>query len=179
MTDAIAQKTAAAAEGFVDSLAAEAQDLLVEMLRFQSLGGQEDGVQRFLADWLEARGMAVELVQADSELENDPNYTHHSLDGHHAPNLITRLPFSGGGRSLLLNSHTDIVPAGPEMFDPKVDCSRVTARGAADAKGQVVAWVLAMLAVKQGCKPRATPHRRSTEPPRTAQPPPFAVGLHP
>lgn len=144
------QQAAAAAEKQVDVLAGAAKNLLVGLIRFKSLGGMEDEAQQFLKDWMVAKGLQADFEQADPGLESDPNYTHHSLDGHHAPNIIVRLPHAGGGRSLLLNSHVDVVPAeNPEMYSPKVEGDTITGRGAADAKGMVVGWLLAMLAVKE------------------------------
>lgn len=143
-------RAASAAESAIDRLAEDARDLLAEMIRFESVGGREDGVQQFLAEWLRARGLPAEMALPDEGLESDPNYSHHSLDGHHVPNLKTWLPASGGGRSLLLNSHTDVVPAeDPALFAPEIEGDRLKGRGAADAKGQVVTWMLAMLAIKQ------------------------------
>ena len=154
MTDYVNRQTAeghaAAIDQQIEALADDAKALLVDLIKFESLGGREDEVQAFLASWLQQRQMPVELVPLDPELHSDRNYSPHSLDSHHAPNLLTELPFYGGGPSLLLNSHVDVVPAeNPDMFTPKVENSRIIGRGAADAKGQVVCWILAMLAVKE------------------------------
>ena len=62
---------------------------------------------------------------------------------------------SGGGRSLLLNGHIDVVPATPEhhwSFDPwggEVANGRMYGRGAADMKGEVDAIVYAVRALRQ------------------------------
>ncbi len=140
----------AAVEAAVDRLADDATQLLADMIAFPSLAGNEDGVQKFVAAWLLDHGMPADLVEADPGLESDPNYSHHSLDGHHAPNVLTSLPSKKTGRSLLLNSHTDVVPAElPELFQPEIAEGKISGRGACDAKGQVVCWMLAMLAVKE------------------------------
>ena len=145
-----AEAAASAAANQIDALADDARTLLTEMIRFPSVGGKEDEVQEFLASWLREHGMPAEMVAADPDIESDPNYSHHSLDGKHVPNLKTFLPSRGSGRSLFVNSHTDVVPAeNPAMFEPVIDGDTIRGRGAADAKGQVVTWVLAMLAIKQ------------------------------
>ncbi|HEY4348850.1 MAG TPA: M20/M25/M40 family metallo-hydrolase [Gaiellaceae bacterium] len=66
------------------------------------------------------------------------------------PNLTARLG-EGAGRTLLLNSHADVVPAGEgwkaDAFRPRVRGGTILARGAADAKGSLVAMACALCVV--------------------------------
>lgn len=134
----------------VETLAVDGQRLLMEMIAFPSLAGEELAVQEHVAGWLKRHGMPADLVAADRGLESDPDYARHVPDGAHAPNVLTRLPSRGSGRSLLLNSHTDVVPAqSADMFTPRIEDGRVFGRGACDAKGQVVTWLVAMAAIKE------------------------------
>lgn len=134
----------------VQHLAGQARDLLLEMLSFQSLAGREHEVQDFLQGWLSRRGLDTQLIAQPADISRDPNYSPHADNANPAPNLKVTLKGKGGGRSLLLNSHTDVVPAqDPSQYAPREEAGRVIGRGACDAKGQVVTWILALLAVKQ------------------------------
>jgi acetylornithine deacetylase/succinyl-diaminopimelate desuccinylase-like protein len=63
--------------------------------------------------------------------------------------LADRLRARGGGKSLLLNGHIDVVPARREdgwehdPFDPQIADGRIVGRGACDMKGGIAAMVLA------------------------------------
>ena len=65
------------------------------------------------------------------------------------PQLAARLRGAGGGRSLLLNGHIDVVPAAREdgwehdPFDPQVARRPIIGRGACDMKGGIAAMVVA------------------------------------
>ena len=66
--------------------------------------------------------------------------------------LRIRVPGTGGGRSLLFNTHLDVVPASKNQehpFEPSVKAGRVYGRGACDAKGQVATLFTALLAAKR------------------------------
>lgn len=69
------------------------------------------------------------------------------------PNLTVRREGGGGGRTLLLNSHVDVVPAGDgwraDPFRPRVADGKIVARGAADAKGSVAAMSCAFALVAE------------------------------
>lgn len=68
------------------------------------------------------------------------------------PNVIAVLKGSGGGKSLMLNGHTDTVPAYDmdiPPFVPKTAKGRLYGRGALDMKGGLGAMAMAMLAVKR------------------------------
>jgi acetylornithine deacetylase or succinyl-diaminopimelate desuccinylase len=66
------------------------------------------------------------------------------------PNVIARIPGSGGGRSLLLCGHLDTVPpyAMQEPYVARVKDGRLYGRGAADMKASLACMMLAMKAVK-------------------------------
>ncbi|MCH9036003.1 MAG: M20/M25/M40 family metallo-hydrolase [Chloroflexi bacterium] len=75
---------------------AEIVQLMMDLQRFRSFSGQEAEAVRFLAGWLEERGMEVELI----DVADEPG----------RPDLVARLPGSGRGPSLMLNGHLDIDP---------------------------------------------------------------------
>jgi acetylornithine deacetylase len=60
------------------------------------------------------------------------------------PNVVGRLPGRGGGRSLMLCGHTDVVGAAPEGFAPSVRDGRMHGRGTCDMKAGLAAALLAV-----------------------------------
>lgn len=66
------------------------------------------------------------------------------------PNLVARLPGAGGGHSLLLCGHSDVVGASPEAFRPRVEGGRLYGRGALDMKGGLAAAVVALERLSAG-----------------------------
>jgi acetylornithine deacetylase len=69
------------------------------------------------------------------------------------PNLNARWPGSGGGKSLLLTGHTDVVsvenmPGDP--FDARIEDGRLYGRGSLDMKGGLAAILGAAAALKAG-----------------------------
>ena len=94
-----------------------------------STGGGEAAVANVLAEWLEQAGLEVHVEEAASG----------------RPNVIGVARGTGGGRSLLLNGHTDTVgllePDGG--LDARVEDGRLYGRGAYDMKASLAAIALA------------------------------------
>jgi acetylornithine deacetylase len=59
------------------------------------------------------------------------------------PNVVGRLRGSGGGRSLMVCGHMDVVAAPPNGFEPDVRDGRLYGRGSVDMKGGLAAAVVA------------------------------------
>jgi len=77
------------------------------------------------------------------------------------PNVVAKLPGSGGGKSLILNGHIDVVTIGDRAkwtHDPwgaEISDGKIFARGATDMKGGIAAMIKAMEAIiKSGVKLR-------------------------
>jgi acetylornithine deacetylase len=109
----------------------------------------EAALQRLLAGRLSAHGAEIDLWEpAPDEVAGHP-LSVPGIGFAGRPQLAARLPGSGGGRSLLLNGHIDVVPARREdgwahdPFDPHVADGRIVGRGACDMKGGIAAMVLA------------------------------------
>jgi acetylornithine deacetylase/succinyl-diaminopimelate desuccinylase-like protein len=60
------------------------------------------------------------------------------------PNLVARLPGAGGGRSLIVCGHADVVGAAPDAFRPRLEDGRIYGRGALDMKGGIAAAVVSV-----------------------------------
>jgi acetylornithine deacetylase len=110
---------------------------------------QEAALQEALAERLRAAGAEIDLWEpAPEDVAGHPL----SVDGigfAGRPQLAARLRGSGGGRSLLLNGHIDVVPAAREdgwahdPFQPRVTDGQIVGRGACDMKGGIAAMTVA------------------------------------
>jgi acetylornithine deacetylase len=87
----------------------------------------EREIAAFVASWLSDRGLEVTTI------------------GDERPSVVGVARGSGGGRSLMLNAHTDTVSvAGMERpWEPVIDDGRLYGRGAFDMKGGLAAIMLA------------------------------------
>jgi acetylornithine deacetylase len=109
----------------------------------------EVALQALLAERLRARGAEIDLWEPEpGDVAGHPL----SIDGiafSGRPQLAAWLRGSGGGQSLLLNGHIDVVPARRadgwehDPFDPQVVDGRIVGRGACDMKGGIAAMVVA------------------------------------
>jgi acetylornithine deacetylase len=109
----------------------------------------EAALQRALAARLERRGAEIDLWEPAPEDVAGHPLSVEGIGFAGRPQLAARLRGSGGGASLLLNGHIDVVPARREEgwtqdpFDPLVADGRIVGRGACDMKGGIAAMVLA------------------------------------
>lgn len=131
----------------------EAREFLCDLIRFPSTQGREAEVQEFTQKRFADLGYETELVPIPERITRDPEYTASDAQQPYEgrPNLVVRVGGQGGGRSLILNSHNDVVPAAewPEAFTPRVEGDVVVGRGASDCKGQVAVMYLIACALKE------------------------------
>ena len=144
----------------VDRVAARREDLVAlacQLIAFDTTSRSandepprdEVALQQRLAERLRAHGAEIDLWEpAAEDVAGHPL----SVDGigfEGRPQLVARLPGTGGGRSLLLNGHIDVVPAAREdgwehdPFDPQVTGDTIVGRGACDMKGGIAAMTIA------------------------------------
>jgi acetylornithine deacetylase len=142
----------------VDAIAAS-RDELVELasalIRFDTTAREagdpardEAALQAHLAARLKAAGAEVEVWEPRPEDVRGKQIPFElEFDGR--PQLVARFAGTGGGRSLLLNGHIDVVsgePKGRWTSDPNTPVVRdgnLYGRGACDMKGGVAAMVMA------------------------------------
>jgi acetylornithine deacetylase len=110
----------------------------------------EAALQGYLADRLRAAGLDVDVWEPD--VRDLPATDYPIPSGYHfrgRPQLVARRAGAGGGRSLLLNGHVDVVTPEPleqwtdHPFRASVRDGRIYGRGTCDMKGGVAAMVLA------------------------------------
>jgi acetylornithine deacetylase len=128
-------------------------ELLGALIRIPSVFEQEYAILAFVEKRLDQLGLTAARVRFDAEkLRNVPDAQppFSAKTGRH--NLVARIPGRSGGRSLVLNCHLDVVPAGPENawthppFSGHIDKEKnlIYGRGAMDGKAGV-AIALAVL----------------------------------
>jgi len=121
--------------------------LLSELVRIPSLSGTECDAMEFLYGQCSGIQGEIEKLSLSDELLRDPDYSDPvpglTYDGRFNLRLVR--PGQGRGRSLILNSHVDVVPPSDGMEDPwsgKIENGTLYGRGACDAKGQVATILL-------------------------------------
>ena len=128
------------------------QKLLTYDSKIEEAGkyGNEQGIQTFLADYFEKMGAKVDAFEPD----NDRMSAYKGFNANHEyegrKNVVATFSGTGGGHSLLMNGHCDIVPAGDESkwkyspFSGEIHDGRIYGRGASDMKGGLAAAVCAI-----------------------------------
>ncbi len=110
--------------------------------------GQERAFQEHLAGVLRASGLTVyQSLPSDCEALATHPRTWPGRDYTDRPNVVGVLPGAGGGRSLLLGGHGDVVPGVPgqhDPFQPTRQGDRIIGRGACDMKAGLAAGVAAI-----------------------------------
>jgi len=118
------------------------EKFLCDLIRYESTPGNEHEVMLFCEQEFKKLGLTVERVPMSDSIKNDPDYSTPvpdiKYDGRF--NLRVVRKGSGSGRKLIINAHTDVVPASEgqlNAFSPRVENGIVYGRGACDDKGQV------------------------------------------
>jgi len=139
----------------------ELVELTRELVRRESTLGSEEPAQALVDERLRAAGFAVERVRPDGDAAlADPyaGYPYLPYDGRSS--VVARLAGSGGGRSLHLSGHVDVVPVERpdlwrhEPWSADVAEGRIWGRGAGDMKGGLAAYLVAVVAVAEVCDDR-------------------------
>jgi acetylornithine deacetylase len=143
----------------VDERLPEAVRLLTELVRIPSVGGTdpEHEIQARLARELTESGLEVDHWRVPiDELLAEPDFPGVEVERDEAWGLVGSVPGSGGGDSLMLNAHVDVVPIGnpaawsrPDAFSGQVVGNNLFGRGACDMKAGLVAALAAVLAVRR------------------------------
>lgn len=150
----------------VDERREDLLGLLVDLIRIPSEthppGGDEGPAQEYVAKRLRGMGLDVDVFEPWSvpEIEDHPGWWP-GLEYGGRPNVVARFKGAGGGRSLILNGHIDVVPAGPRELwtqDPyggAVVDGKLFGRGAADQKAGIACMIMALECVLEaGLQPR-------------------------
>lgn len=128
-----------------------AGELLGRLIAFPSTPGSEAAIQAALLEILAGDGLAATAVPVEGTIRDDPDHT--PVEGRPGyegrPNVLVKLAGARGGRSVIVNTHSDVVPGPAGMFEAVIRDGVVRGRGACDAKGQIVTALLAMRALRE------------------------------
>jgi acetylornithine deacetylase len=128
--------------------------LLQRLIQEPSKRGNEGKAQAIIVEKCRELGLEIDLWEiGDETLRNHPRFYCDRTDFSENPNLIAVKKGSGGGRSLILNGHIDVVPEGNEEdwdddpYSGNFHEGRIYGRGASDMKGGTVSLLLALEAL--------------------------------
>jgi acetylornithine deacetylase len=148
----IKQRAAEAALGALDL--DSCLRLAQELVRIPSVTGQERAAQDRVAEVLADAGLEVDRFEADVEqLRAHPRFPGMEVDRKEAV-LVAGLLGPKGERSLILNGHIDVVPAGERSswqaspWSGHIQQGRLYGRGAADMKAGLAVGISAAAALK-------------------------------
>ncbi|MGJ4996627.1 ArgE/DapE family deacylase [Bradyrhizobium sp. HKCCYLS3077] len=141
-----------------------------DFVAIPSTRGAEGPCQDMFGDLLRERGYEVDDWHIDlDELKDMRGYGPIEHDFSKARSVVgTYRPATTAGRSLILQGHCDVVPAGPldmwetPPFSPVIRNGRMYGRGACDMKSGTIGALYALDAIKAaGLKPTARIHLQS------------------
>jgi acetylornithine deacetylase len=132
------------------------QRFLKSLINERSLRGNTNGAMDQAAQLLDELGLRHQRIGIDVEsLSKQRAFSPADWPYEGLYNLVGKLPGTGGGRSLVMNGHLDVVPTAPDEHwtrDPwggEVDQGRMYGRGAADMKAGVSAMLFAIRALRE------------------------------
>ncbi|MFH1921824.1 MAG: M20/M25/M40 family metallo-hydrolase [Planctomycetota bacterium] len=136
----------------IDRLMPSARDFLERLIAFPSTSGNEHELMCWAEGAFEELGVEVTRAPLSDAIRQDEDYSSPIPDLRYDGrfNLRLRLAGTGAGKTLLFNTHTDVVPPSQGQQNPfqaaEIDGS-IHGRGACDAKGQVATIYLVLAAL--------------------------------
>ena len=135
----------------IDGKRDHAVEFLQDLVRFPSVTGNEGPIQGHLKDYLAAMSLEIDMWDMDAaEIQKHPAAAVVTESYEGRPNIVATRKGVGGGRSLLLNGHTDVIPEGPreswtdDPWEAAIRDNRIYGRGSSDMKSGVASQVLAV-----------------------------------
>ncbi|MFG1420736.1 ArgE/DapE family deacylase [Roseixanthobacter liquoris] len=146
----------------IDANRDKAIAFLQKMITIPSVTGDEAAIQAFLNDYMTKIGLDVDMWETDwEELKKHPGYRPVDRGYENRPNIVATFKGAGGGRSLLLNGHTDVIPVGngegwsDNPWSGLIRDGRIYGRGSADMKSGVASHIMAVEFMKElGLQPK-------------------------
>ena len=146
----------------IDQSRDKAVAFLRDMVVIPSVTGDEAQIQTFMSKYMKKIGLDVDKWETDwEELKKHPGYRPVDRGYEGRPNIVATWKGAGGGRSLLLNGHTDVIPVGggegwsDNPWSATIKNGRMYGRGTADMKSGVASHIMAVECLKgAGLKPK-------------------------
>jgi acetylornithine deacetylase len=124
---------------------------LKKLISIPSVTGNEFNIQKFIEEKFKSMGLEIDMWEPDREkMENHPAYIPVNKTYADRPNLVGVYRGKGGGHSLLLNGHVDVIPPDPleawqyAPWEGKILNNRIYGRGASDMKSGIAAMTMAL-----------------------------------
>ncbi len=122
-------------------------ELMVDLIAFESTVGNEGPAMRYMHERMGEVADEVEFVEVTEAIKDDPDYSYPVVTEYgDRPNVRAVRKGSGDGKSVILNTHLDVVPPSSGHVDPfnaRIENDLIYGRGACDAKGQAATiWLL-------------------------------------
>lgn len=128
--------------------------LLQKLVQEDSIRGNESGAQAVVIEKCRQLGLKLDIWEIDrEELAKHPAFFCDRHDFHGNPNVVAVLKGTGGGKSIILNGHIDVVPVGAkgaweqDPFSGNIQDGKLYGRGSTDMKGGTVALLMALEAL--------------------------------
>lgn len=152
----------------VDALRDELIGFTQRLVRIPSLPGKEQRAQQFVATKLRSLGLDVKILESQlNRLKRHPAFCDDGVPFNRRINVVGKWRRTQEGRSgrearsLILNGHIDVVPAGSEAlwsdspWSGKIAGGKLYGRGSCDMKAGLAAAIFAIQTLqKLGFKPR-------------------------
>jgi acetylornithine deacetylase len=128
--------------------------LLQNLIRIPSVTGEESEVQKFVSTKMKQMGLNVDVFEPDfTQLKKHPACSPGKKLYKDRPNVVGTYKGVGGGRSVILNAHADVVPPGDfklwkhEPWRGEIQDGKIFGRGSSDAKSGLAAMLIALKAI--------------------------------
>lgn len=125
--------------------------LLQLLVKEHSIRGKESAAQAIIIEKCRQLGMILDIWEIGSEeLTRHPAFFCDRKDFEGNPNVVAVLKGIGGGKSIILNGHIDVVPVGEagnwkhDPFSGQIESGKLYGRGSTDMKGGTVALIMAI-----------------------------------
>lgn len=142
----------------LNKLIEERKDELIsltqKLVQFPSTIGNEEEIQEYIAYYLKDFSDEIDIWKPDiEEMKKHPDFSSDRKDFDTSPILVAKFKGAGGGNSLILNSHVDVVPEGigwtESPWSGKVADGKIFGRGSTDMKSGLAASVFALKMIKE------------------------------
>ncbi|WP_339164920.1 peptidase [Siminovitchia sp. FSL W7-1587] len=127
---------------------------LQKLVQLASTQGNEKEVQDNVALFLNSLDSDVDVWELDGDrLKQHPYFYSNRETFENSPNVVGVLKGTGGGKSIILNGHVDVVPEGDheqwddDPYSGKIVDGKIYGRGATDMKGGNASLMIALDAV--------------------------------
>jgi acetylornithine deacetylase len=125
----------------IENFLPETENFLKKLISFPSTSGKEHKAMLFCYEKFNKLELNVEKAALPDTLKDDPDYSDPIPDILYEGrfNIRALRKGKGKGKTLILNTHIDVVPPSENMPEPwagRDESGTVFGRGACDAKGQ-------------------------------------------